>query len=129
MASTPPFGSTKCPQCKGTGLSKYTDGACEQCEGEGWLTPDRQRALTTPTPPRTDHQHRPEPRAMSSRQQAVFDVLRDGQWHDGPELTHPAVGGSEGLRRLRELRDMGYEIQMRLKAKGQTTRQYRMVAR
>jgi|WetSurSiteA1Bulk_404760.scaffolds.fasta_scaffold39427_2 hypothetical protein len=64
---------------------------------------------------------------LPDRQRRVYDVLKDGEWHDGPELTHPAVGGSEGLRRLRELRAKGYTIEMRRKAKGRTTRQYRLV--
>jgi hypothetical protein len=64
---------------------------------------------------------------LPDRQRRVYDVLKDGQWHDGPELTHPAAGGSEGLRRLRELREKGYTIDMRRKAKGRTTRQYRLV--
>jgi len=63
---------------------------------------------------------------LGDRQLAVYNVLKDGEWHDGPELTHPAVGGSEGLRRLRELRAKGYIIEMRRKAKGRTTRQYRL---
>jgi hypothetical protein len=63
---------------------------------------------------------------LTPRQLAVLSVLKDGQWHDGPELTHPEVGGSEGLRRLRELRAKGYMIEMRIKAKGKTTRQYRL---
>ena len=64
---------------------------------------------------------------LPDRQRRVYDVLKDGQWHDGPELTHPGAGGSEGLRRLRELRAKGYTIEMRRKAKGRTTRQYRLV--
>ena len=74
----------------------------------------------------------PAPRAetksarLGKRQRLVLRVLEDGEWHDGHELTHPAVGGSEGLRRLRELREKGYTIEMRKKAKGQTTRQYRL---
>lgn len=64
---------------------------------------------------------------LGDRQLAVYNILKDGEWHDGPELTHPAVGGSEGLRRLRELREKGYRIEMRRKAKGRTTRQYRLV--
>ena len=63
---------------------------------------------------------------LGTRQRLVLQVLEDGEWHDGHELTHPAVGGSEGLRRLRELRAKGYVIEMRKKAKGQTTRQYRL---
>jgi hypothetical protein len=41
-----------------------------------------------------------------SRKQRVLDYLRDrqGQWVDGTELISPEVGGSEGLRRVRELR-------------------------
>jgi len=63
---------------------------------------------------------------LGKRQRLVLHVLEDGEWHDGHELTHPAVGGSEGLRRLRELREKGYMIEMRKKAKGLTTRQYRL---
>lgn len=64
--------------------------------------------------------------ALPDRQRRVYDVLSDHEWHDGPELTHPAVGGSEGLRRLRELRAKGYVIDMRRKAANRTTRQYRL---
>ncbi len=35
-------------------------------------------------------------------------VAHAGQWVPGPELATPAVGGSEGLRRLRELREPRY---------------------
>jgi hypothetical protein len=34
-------------------------------------------------------------------------LLRKGQWVDGPELANEKVGGSEGLKRLRELRQEG----------------------
>lgn len=34
-------------------------------------------------------------------------------WVNGPELASPAVGGSEGLKRLRELRADGYPIERR----------------
>lgn len=40
-------------------------------------------------------------------------------------ITDPAIGGSEGLRRLRELRAAGYTIEMRSGAK--PTRYYRIV--
>jgi hypothetical protein len=76
---------------------------------------------TSPGLPSQSHVH------LGDRQLAVYNVLKDGEWHDGPELTHPAVGGSEGLRRLRELREKGYRIDMRRKAKGRTTRQYKLV--
>lgn len=47
--------------------------------------------------------------ADSSRKGQVYLYLliRKGQWVDGPELANEAVGGSEGLKRLRELRSEG----------------------
>ena len=48
-------------------------------------------------------------------------------WVDGWVLCHPAIGGSEGLRRLRELRADGQPIEMRAHPiEGRTTRQYRI---
>jgi hypothetical protein len=38
---------------------------------------------------------------------------RANQWVDGPELANAEVGGSEGLKRLRELRADGINILMR----------------
>lgn len=65
--------------------------------------------------------------SLTPRQLQVLDVLWDLQWHDGHELTHPSVGGSEGLRRLRELRDLGAPIEKRKKpVRGSTTWQYRL---
>lgn len=50
-------------------------------------------------------------------------------WVDGWALCHPGIGGSEGLRRLRELRADGYTIEMRRHPSPdrQGTRQYRLV--
>lgn len=43
-----------------------------------------------------------------------MDRLRVGDWVDGPELASAHIGGSEGLKRLRELRNEdGYDIRMR----------------
>lgn len=40
--------------------------------------------------------------------------MRDSMgWVPGHYLTSPLIGGSEGLRRLRELRADGYRIEMR----------------
>lgn len=66
--------------------------------------------------------------ALTARQRAVMKVLWDLEWHEGHELTAPSVGGSEGLRRLREVRAMGAPIEMRT-VKGLTTRQYRLTSR
>lgn len=49
-----------------------------------------------------------------------------GDWIDGHILCHPDIGGSEGLRRLRELRADGHVIEMRKKPGG-STRQYRLL--
>jgi hypothetical protein len=47
-------------------------------------------------------------RALSAGCQLVFDLVRDGQWHEAKNIRLAAGGGdheaSEGLRRLRELR-------------------------
>ena len=47
-----------------------------------------------------------------SRKQLVLDYLtkRTGEWVNGPELANEEVGGSEGLKRLRELRADGHSI-------------------
>ena len=49
---------------------------------------------------------------MKGRKAQVLKALQNanGQWVGGPALCNQAVGGSEGLRRLRELRELGYVI-------------------
>lgn len=54
----------------------------------------------------------------------VLALLSDLQWHDGPQICAPGVGGSEGLRRLRELRQSGHQIEKRQISPG--TWQYRL---
>lgn len=63
-----------------------------------------------------------------TRKEKVLKVLEanSGTWIDGHVLCHPEIGGSEGLRRLRELRADGHIIEMRKKP-GAATRQYRIV--
>lgn len=50
---------------------------------------------------------------LSSHREAVLRLLQDGGWHPTSEINHPAIGGSEGTRRLRELRKLGYVIDKR----------------
>lgn len=51
-------------------------------------------------------------------------------WVDGHDLCGPTVGGSEGLRRLRDLRAEGVEIEKRNHpTKGRATVQYRLSER
>jgi len=49
----------------------------------------------------------------SGRKLEVLRALQhaNGEWVGGPALANVACGGSEGLRRLRELREMGYVIE------------------
>lgn len=50
-----------------------------------------------------------------TRKEQVLRKLQQspGEWIDGPMLANVVVGGSEGLKRLRELRLEGYPIEMR----------------
>lgn len=54
-----------------------------------------------------------------SRKQQVYIYLleREARWVDGPEIANERVGGSEGLKRVRELRrdlaDSSYDIETR----------------
>jgi len=46
--------------------------------------------------------------ALAKSKQAVLDLLSDGESHTSVEIC--SVGGTSGLRRLRELRELGYPI-------------------
>lgn len=52
---------------------------------------------------------------VTTRKQQVLDrlSLTLNRWVDGPELASERVGGSEGHRRIRELRAAGYQIEQR----------------
>lgn len=66
-----------------------------------------------------------------TRRELVHRLLksRAGEWINAPEIASPEVGGSEGLRRLRELRADGIPVEMRLHPKqGRRVRQYRIPA-
>ena len=64
-----------------------------------------------------------------TRKQQVLDYLMDrkGQWVDGTQLATAEIGGSEGLRRLREL-CMEYTIEQRMNPdRSKSGWQYRLV--
>ena len=63
-----------------------------------------------------------------TRRANVLDVLWEaqGKWVDGSVLVQPDIGGMEGTRRLRELRQLGWEIDQRPKP-GSTMWQYRLL--
>lgn len=65
-----------------------------------------------------------------TRKELVLNYLqaRKGQWVDGPQLANPEVGGSEGLRRFRELRAEGYPVEERRHPNSKrAVRQYRLI--
>lgn len=51
---------------------------------------------------------------LTRKEQVLWMLRRNAnQWIDGPDLANERVGGSEGLRRLRELTQDGHRIQQR----------------
>ena len=48
-----------------------------------------------------------------TRKDKVLNLLRENLnvWIEGPRIASPEVGGSEGLKRLRELREDGHKIE------------------
>lgn len=64
----------------------------------------------------------------TTARQRVYNALKSRRWTPGYELTTPEVGGSEGLRRLRELRAEGFEIKTR-RMENSNAFEYRLVGR
>lgn len=62
----------------------------------------------------------------STARERVYNILKSRRWTPGYELTAPGVGGSEGLRRLRELRADGFEIKSR-KIENSNAFEYRLI--
>jgi len=101
---------------------------------EGHLSPPAATSVQTvdvsvETPKFTAPQAPAEEPDAETRRGRVLAVLQaaDGGWVDGPELASPEVGGSEGLRRLRELRSAGWNIESRRHPDGWHRWQYRIV--
>ena len=68
---------------------------------------------------------------LDSQRGKVLDLLLDRRWHTGPEILRVS-GGTEGLRRLRELRTLpGYTIERRKAvnpfSRGKRVFEYRLV--
>jgi hypothetical protein len=68
-----------------------------------------QLSVPTPYPMR----HTVTNLSTKTRKELVLDALRGGDWVNTATISDKAVGGSEGLRRLRELRAAGYLIEKR----------------
>lgn len=62
--------------------------------------------------------------ALNAANMRVLRLLTDRRWHTASEIVAVAQG-SEGLRRLRELRRHGYEIEHR-RVEGKRLFEYRM---
>lgn len=61
------------------------------------------------------------------RRERVLTVLMDANWHTTQEINSVQVGGTEGVRRLRELRADGYNIVKR-RMEGSTQFEYRLIS-
>ncbi len=114
-----------CPRCREITQQRFY-GPCSNCRD----------ALNHPTPigrnsdPWTSKlaAERIEPK-RETRKAKVLALLRaaNGDWVDGHDIASPGVGGSEGLRRLRELRaDNGWPIERRPHPQHDTSWQYRL---
>ena len=68
--------------------------------------------------------------ALTRKEQVLARLRRNpGEWVDGTELANEEVGGSEGLRRLRELVAEGENIEMRSHPNpARDVKQYRLTA-
>lgn len=91
---------------------------------------DRERPIVRTDDPANSHvaAERIHPK-RGSRKSLVLEALRsaggDG-WVDGTALETPEVGGSQGTRRLRELRADGWAIEARPHPTSDTAWQYRL---
>lgn len=61
---------------------------------------------------------------MSTYKEEVFDAIRKRNWVSSETIKE--VGGSDGLRRLGELREEGYDIKDRRTSEG--TKEFRLVS-
>ncbi len=65
--------------------------------------------------------------SLATRRALVRTLLEDGLWHSTADINAPGIGGSEGTRRLRELRKLGLPLEMRKKA-GTDMYEYRVMS-
>lgn len=63
--------------------------------------------------------------SLADRRTRVFTLLADGLWHSTSTIESPDTGGSQGTRRLRELRAQGIVIEKRKKV-GSDEYEYRL---
>jgi hypothetical protein len=63
---------------------------------------------------------------LQSACRRVYDLMKDGQWHTAQAIID-ASGQREGMRRMRELRQIGYQVEERRET-GRREWQYRLVS-
>ena len=63
---------------------------------------------------------------LQSACRRVYDLMKDGQWHTAQAIID-ASGQREGMRRMRELRQIGYTVEERRET-GRREWQYRLVS-
>jgi len=62
---------------------------------------------------------------LQSACRRVYDLMRDGEWHTATEVID-ASGQREGIRRMRDLRQIGYQIETDRPGQGREFR-YKLV--
>ena len=105
-------------------MARWNDQRLMEEIVERW---NRAMAFTAPPPVRPVAPPQNAKKGHPTGKERVLAVLLDCRWHFGYELCGPEVGGSEGLRRLRELRK-DWIIEMR-KRDGRASREYRLIDR
>lgn len=63
---------------------------------------------------------------LQSACRRVYGLMKDGQWHTAQAIID-ASGQREGMRRMRELRQIGYQVEERRET-GRREWQYRLVS-
>lgn len=114
---------------------RFCDGDTEapdhwwRCDGrQGWVE-SRIPPLARNSDPETSHVAAAliEPTRKTKKGRVLaFLKERRGEWVLGYQLMAPDVGGSEGLRRERELRAAGWNIEREPVGSGRTTWRYRL---
>lgn len=124
VKAAPTLGFSSDGEAAMAGKAKRTNAPSDV--GAGWGVPT---PIVRNDDPWTSHEaaRRIEPK-RGTRKAAVLGVLQKAQglWVRGSDLCEPYVGGSEGLRRCRELRQEGWPIERKPDPHSATSWLYRL---